>query len=619
MTLADVGGPLRAPTPNYIVYTVCHKFTRCRMRKLKHTWPKTERAQNMLFLAQLLQELVDDYSWDSYRVYALDSVSRLREAIIVCEDIQRNRIPKIALKPVLEELIWSLQGDPVIGQIFDFDINHFIAEIRNEGLVVRDLMRRLRYLEATLEKLYKGTLEKSITTNLKDGGSRVRLRKMAQTYCSHLVNRGFNKNYIRDKVMESFFSQDFKRVDTKIAQKFFENFSDSEHKWKVYCKLDGRFAEVLHDIFDFKVISRKKEIPSSLMKDRPDYFRRGSKQNFVIMELEGIQDEEAARSLAESYLNLGRSILLAVRSEIKPTYDNHMYVVRDSSRRGTVRASPLLPLNRQLRMSSVMARRRVFDISFSVLTKFNRQSQSRFVRSLNTQSLARSSKSIENQLVSLWSAVEVLLSEPTRATSRISHYERLLVPCICRGYVRRNIHALFLDLNRIVENELFKILQCEELGNNHEEKLAAILVLQGRQNLRIDLLNLCNEYPLALHRIWELNKKLSSPNTLRTFLGNHARLVSWQIHRIYRARNNLVHTGLTLPFLDTLIMNLDEYYRVALDSILEVGGADDKVSSIDQVVSDIGVEFELSLSALGVEDKKGEYSSEEDLLKILSL
>ena len=54
-------------------------------------------------------------------------------------------------------------------------------------------------------------------------------------------------------------------------------------------------------------------------------------------------------------------------------------------------------------------------------------------------------------------------------------------------------------------------------------------------------------------------KMFRTPFQVYEFVEKHAECVKWQIMRIYRNRNLIVHNGDTMPYVDLLIENLHSY------------------------------------------------------------
>jgi hypothetical protein len=133
----------------------------------------------------------------------------------------------------------------------------------------------------------------------------------------------------------------------------------------------------------------------------------------------------------------------------KPKWDTSMFVYTSTTSTGVSLNAPSTPLQRKHWVKLDKSSNRILEYSKYILSNsLERSSRFRLIRSFNTYALAHTSASQENQLVSLWSAVEALISEPQPQTVRIKHFSRYLVPAVCRGYVNRTVEAAYYDCFR---------------------------------------------------------------------------------------------------------------------------------------------------------------------------
>jgi hypothetical protein len=140
--------------------------------------------------------------------------------------------------------------------------------------------------------------------------------------------------------------------------------------------------------------------------------------------------------------------------------------------------------------------------------------------------------------------------------------------------------------------------------------------LSENVQLRSRLMTLCTDNPLALHRLWKLQRDYSTPKGICVAIDDHAKRVEWQLHRIYRARNNLVHAGKRPSFLDSLIVNMDEFFAASLGTIINAASRETGRSDIDDLIAQIGIEFRIYRQFVAAQ--KGPTLSPETLLRIVS-
>lgn len=74
-----------------------------RFRNLKK-WTAPDQSKELIYFAQLLEEMLFDYSLDTYKPSALNTSLLCREALYVIEDIESGVIKRPNLDHVLEEL-----------------------------------------------------------------------------------------------------------------------------------------------------------------------------------------------------------------------------------------------------------------------------------------------------------------------------------------------------------------------------------------------------------------------------------------------------------------------------------------------------------------------------------
>jgi hypothetical protein len=167
-----------------------------------------------------------------------------------------------------------------------------------------------------------------------------------------------------------------------------------------------------------------------------------------------------------------------------------------------------------------------------------------------------------------------------------------LIPCICLRHIRRQLIAVCEELLVIYRRGFSALIKKETGGYDQHTAFAALLLLSENSHLRDELLELCKDNPLALHRLWKLNRDLSSPKELSKTIAEHESRVSWQVDRIYRCRNNLVHAGRVPSFLESVISNLVEYYQAAITTVVRRAPRDGSgAGDIDQIVAEIGIQY----------------------------
>lgn len=135
-------------------------------------------------------------------------------------------------------------------------------------------------------------------------------------------------------------------------------------------------------------------------------------------------------------------------------------------------------------------------------------------------------------------------------------------------------------------------------GDNNIEKCLALLSIRSNEGIRDEIRSNLTWNPNLRSRIFYLSKKLSNGGEFLKTLKAHIERVSWQIRRIYRTRNIIIHTGKTVPYLNVLLENLHSYLDRVLDLLIEEIIRCPHTTSIDQCALEIRLELEAHLRKL---------------------
>jgi hypothetical protein len=440
---------------------------------------------------------------------------------------------------------------------------------------------------------YKMALEDHICSIVGDKKERISLRQSVGFYCSHLVNLGYSKAYIGRKVDDVFFSDDVKRAGKSLLKRFFKNFKGRRTKFLVYTLVDRPLKRII-DQMSIGEFIKNDGISAKFGVAVSKHDGRLDNTSLLLSPIDAF-DEFSAVASVQTFLNSVRALTYLAPKGLPCRWHPDMYVSRRNKSGGFFRNDEV-SFETLSENSGNIGRvvKGIKSYSMKIFEAFDSNSVERIISAVNTSALARISSNLENQLISLWSAIEVLLSEPPRNQPRILHYANLIVSCICRSHIRRQMQAVYEQLLLAFGGNFRHLLRSSGEAESRM-RLPAVLFLPEHKDLQEQLFKMCAGSPLALHRLWKLHKDYASPEDVKKTAQAHENRVEWQIHRIYRARNQLVHAGYVPSYLDSLVMNLAEYYRSAIFALVGRATRDSDESDIDQVVAEVGIEYRVFL------------------------
>ncbi len=109
-------------------------------------WKNIAGCKNLLFFAQLVNELLFDYSIPSNRVSTLNSHYLCVDALSAINGIEKHGVPEGTLKPIAEELYASLEKDPAFDFPNDSPLRYFL-KYQNEKYRISTNISELNYDE----------------------------------------------------------------------------------------------------------------------------------------------------------------------------------------------------------------------------------------------------------------------------------------------------------------------------------------------------------------------------------------------------------------------------------------------------------------------------------------
>ncbi len=181
---------------------------------------------------------------------------------------------------------------------------------------------------------------------------------------------------------------------------------------------------------------------------------------------------------------------------------------------------------------------------------------------LQYHKLALSASTDDARLVNLWISLESLFRHQHETI--IGSICRFLPPALSTSYLFRMIKALAIDLHvpwrRYTPNPFASLIPSYHTWGITPDQLLPIILAPDTAPTVQALPPLLSISPLLRHRLWHLRAEVfSHPRGVMQLLQQNHQNVDWQIRRIYRARNDIMHRGTTTLPIRHLVQHLHAY------------------------------------------------------------
>ena len=538
-------------------------------------WNTDGSEELELFFAQRLNELLFDYTLDSYKYYALNINLLLIEALKRINKVKNDLTEDLNLKDIVDEINLKAKADIVSKSILGHKYQiYFPLKIENNKSKFRidlEILSNKLSLNQIIPQLFK-LIEKELNS-----GSKINLNILASQLVTALINVGFHQSYIYHQVNFYFFGGRLQKH--RSLSHFFKYFEPQKKEFEVYIKVSDSFNEIkeLCSKYKLEIIS---ELKLENCNQKANEFIVSKNENEVFARCKEIKayDSQSARLIAINLLNVLASFFSYFHHKNPPTIDSTAVIFNENKH------FVIEPTTSPMAKGEDMSHKSAAEMLEAFMKKFTPTNSTRlkFNRAVNLHSLAIQSDSNENRLLNLWITYETLFG--TGKTTTVVHIINSLSHITSLKYFEKIFNELSKSINAWNKEEFEKIKKLTN-ENSETKAICSFCISSNYENERKTLYSKLNEFPLLRFRIDNLNKNLGSTKKIVSFLEKHNQRIKWHIKRLYRTRNNIVHDGKNTKNLDILVENAHSYFDTFMDEFIIDNLISNSLDSIPQAVN----------------------------------
>ena len=541
-------------------------------------WTNIEGCSNLLLFSQLVREQLFDYSIPSNRVATLNSNYLCKDAIFAIGDIEKKGVPQNSLIPIVEELYESIKIDPVFKTLNQSPLLYFLKSVNGSNRVT-EKVSELNYGEKVkavnaiqgifFEKgKYYLTLEKEISDIIinNDLKRQKDLYRLIKSLLTELLNIGFSQQYIY-YIMDKLLWNSSKTIDNPtVIKDFFSYFSFENKKYDVVLIVDKKEFQPIRKYFNIFTLKNKLSNRGTSNSEKVFLEKRSSEQAFLVIKEEAIDPFSAAKNVKET---IEKFISIYKLHDHNYNYDigslkcaiyHGIYFYKEPLFKSATKKISTPSKDKMLEKLAVTGK---------AIIATDDDSFGRLITAVKYHSHALDSNFEGNQLLDFWAIFESVMDISNKHThDRIEQVCSILVPILKRKYLYTLFLQLIADIKEYSE-DWYKVIVGEKTNEADIVKNTCYFVLlDDYKEQRNKFVNDCIDFPLLAERIDYYNDCLKDVKGIFNFVEKHGKKVRWQIMRIYRNRNLIIHSGDQMPYLSLLIENLHSYVDDFLDYII---------------------------------------------------
>lgn len=563
------------------------------MRKTSSShWENVTKLEGLLFFAQTVDEMLFEYTLDSYKPMALNCRLLCIECLSTIGEIKDGFMPKKNLQSVLEELKWSLEKDiaakSILGKKFEFYLN----QIKPNEIKLNALENIIKFIHNHFsERKYLKEVKKCLYQLVVEGKQKEKIKNLTSSLLTELINYGYHPNHIDYQNYHFFFdtSKDQEIKDVKQLKDFFNLFSFKSNEYTVVFIGSILFRDFKETLNKYEiVVTRTYNCFSTIPGDISFQNSRQSNESFIICSKVKGLDHHSARENVEKFLGQVTNLFNFFHHKEKPKLNDISIVSRTSDNYVVVIDKPIKSI---LKTKSDEYPNIAAKSVEKVLANFKLDGEStyRFSRSIDLHSAALSASAIENQMLDLWAALETLMPKSSESNKdRIVQIADQLIPFLQINYIEKQFAELYDNLEKwdssFFQEQLKEAKGYEE--NNSVVSIAALVTLSENKDLRVKIYEKLDDFPLLKNRIYSIHEMFNCPKNIKKVLNKHYTKIGWHLRRIYRTRSLIIHSGSYPTYTQILIEHLHNYLDILVKKLIELG-SEKQIGTIEQAILEI--------------------------------
>lgn len=574
------------------------------MRKPNTDHWKLPLTTGLLLFAQCLEELLFDYTLDSYKSRALNTHTRCLELLQTISDVKSGVIHQKTLGPIVDELAHSVSNDFAAKSLLGPRAISF-ANSQWWNIANLDALRvQGELLEGKLrQRLYEAEIIRILRDIIPAAKRKDDIISLASDLVVEWMYLGFSRSYIYFMTREFFFKGRLQINDVSELDRFLKWLEPIPRKWDVCMRVNKALLTLgpVLSLDNLELVETPPRCRSD--SDREKEFLKAQHEGAycVLRDVEAL-DARAANIQAVNQLAVLWSMASfhVHKTSLLSLEDDVLVWEKNTS---TVLQPPTRPVHMQEECRvEQLAQRLKRTVDALNPDNINDGSWVRIEAAFGLHASALGSSEPSVQLSSLWAALESLIPSSLE-DSRIGTIIDVVAPMLSVGYAAK----LFSDLDKSLHvccPGLYDSIQ-RKLGSsgNHSIACTEIVCIQSNKSFMEELLAGLDGNPLLRHRIFRLHESFSRSDHILESIRLHQRRVEWHLRRIYRSRNLLLHAGRSLLIRESLVENLHSYFKQIMIRLEDVYSRTSSPVSLDAAFYSIGLEHSAHLDFLKASGK----------------
>lgn len=527
-------------------------------------WVDTRHKMTILLFAQTMLESLDELSHDSYQIPILNIRTFCHDFLNTLNYVDRGIIKEGNMVPLAEEFEFYCNNDYITQKIIGEDIclslkktqSGYFGKVHSELTLKEKIKIYKKHIHLLLNKIYSldngfiafifGELERFLWEENISNDTREKIYYLSRILGVELL-ANYHRTYVYSTVKKYFF--DNKKITDchRVWRNFKRELLQEKCEYAVTIGTNQELYEVLSNALNGENKKATQREKSTLKLPYVHIYKVEASDPYTACEFMHKFCDDITNVIKCEQHDVTFKLSETVKCK-KTTQKNAHYLFERKD------------FIKKRRNKSEKIAQQAYTLFFNDFKKI----PSEFHRVLELHSTAISGSYTTNQLLNLWTILEIIVKvDRDSGEDKISQICNSIISILNVNYLYSKLVYFYNDmkLNDIAVDDVLKF---EKQGDTKIEKLLFVL---NDTDLGKKLHDLLIKNPLLLTRFEFFSSLFTAPKTSEIYniLAAHSNRLRWHIMRIYRNRNLIIHEGTNMPYLSEIVDNLHFYVDMVID------------------------------------------------------
>jgi len=584
-------------------------------------WPEEiESLSGLLYFAQRWEEMLFDYSIDSYRFKLLNAPGLCQEIIDTYKLCEMKMLAWGRLVSLKEELIDALEKDLQSKILLGTRYDAFLSALRSwhhKQKNVRDIALTASAITNVLSRSLFDAILSELRATLREPKQKERIDHLSASLLTEAIRKGLSPQFLYQQTNDHFFGSR-KINDLGVFESFVEAITPKRQKHEVVFSVPKTGKLITKNANKDFVRYSEKFTPRLENDPNENSFAKEAGDTDIFLTFSGINelDPVSAREVAETRLEMASSFIGFFKHNFNiSTPSNSLVYQGDNNPITFLISAPKSSTRKRPDPKPWTIDQKVMDMLGPIINyETEEATRNRLLGSLRSHLIGTRAEVPEDQFTNMWTALETLAGNTVEDNIIASLLERC-TPILCLKYFKHLVLSLVNDIRRCHSDTLKRI---QDGGQDKELELTTMLRLLTEEKNEAELKCVFADFeknPLLRNRLFRYWKIFNEPKCALTILNDHEQRVKWHLQRMYRTRNALIHAGQVDRSTRYLVVNLHSYVDHIFSEVIQKLRSELHHSDLEKIYFEYVLSYSVYKENLGsIEKLQNKYLMAEEIV-----